>query len=165
MSKVVRTNTTVKIREIAFQVYLNRQITGKAGDAISDWSTAQRIYNSPIHRLRFQLNWLLIHADQRASAPLVRWVFNTSTFQVFERLSPVLEAIGVLAIPFLVFAVTQSSQDKTTAREREYQQTLRQQDTERLQQQAVKDYFGQLQHFSCLQRIAYRVLKTNDYDC
>ena len=54
-------------------------------------------------------------------------------FRIVERVSPAIEALGVLAIPFVLFFAGQ-----------QYQEKLQQQATESQQQQVVKDYLNQL---------------------
>jgi uncharacterized protein YjbI with pentapeptide repeats len=82
--------------------------------------------------------------DRKAIEPLANWVDNANAVRIIERISPTLEALGVLAIPLVLFIATQSYQERVIAREKAYQENLRQQESERLQQQALKDYLNQL---------------------
>jgi uncharacterized protein YjbI with pentapeptide repeats len=129
----LRTSKESKIRKIANRLYLNRQTMQQSGDADRDWLKAEYIYKSSIRQFLFWTNQNLIQLEKRAIEPAAKWVDNADLFRLIERISPALEALGVLAIPLVLFFATQG-----------YQENLRQQELERLQQQAVKDYLNQL---------------------
>ena len=137
-----------QIRSIAHQLYLNRQKTGRSGDAESDWHQANAIYKIPARRFLFSLNQPLIRVEKHTIEPIADWVDHADIFRIIERVSPTIEAFGVLIgaflIPLVLFAATQNYQDQVIEREREYQETIRQQELERLHQQALEDYFNQL---------------------
>ena len=124
---------TEATREIAQRLYRNRQIMKCSGSAEEDWAKAQRIHKSPVRRVLMCLNQPLIQAEKKAIEPTARWVENADLFRIIERLSPTLEALGVIAIPLVLFLAAQG-----------YQENLRQQELERIQQQAVTDYLNQL---------------------
>lgn len=122
-----------KTRVIAQQLYLNRQMMNRGGNADSDWIKASRICKAPARQLLFWVNQPFVQVEKRTIEPIANWVDNADLFRIIERISPAIEALGVIAIPFVLFFAGQ-----------QYQERLRQQDTERLQQQAVKDYISQL---------------------
>lgn len=104
-----------------------------AGSAADDWTKAEAISNAPIRKRLFWLNQPLLWLEKKAIEPSAKWFDNADAFRIIERISPAIEALGVLAIPLVLFFATQA-----------YQENLQQQEIERLQQQAVKDYLSQL---------------------
>ena len=137
-----------RIRSIAHQLYLNRQKTGHSGNAQDDWYKASAIHDLPIRRFLFNLNQPLIRVEKRTIEPIADWVDHADIFRIVERISPTIEALGVLIgaflIPLVLFTATQNYQDQVIEREREYQESVRQQELDRLHQQALEDYFSQL---------------------
>ncbi|MEM0978747.1 MAG: pentapeptide repeat-containing protein [Cyanobacteria bacterium P01_H01_bin.58] len=107
---------TQETRAIAERLYCNRQLTKRSGDADSDWAKAERILKSPVRRELFYLNQSLIQGE--------KWI---------DRHSTALEVLGVIAIPLVLFFAAQG-----------YQESLRQQELERAQQQAITNYLNQL---------------------
>ena len=124
---------TEETRSIAECLYLNRQTMKRSGNAESDWAQAERILKSPLRTILFHLNQFLIRVERRAVEPFANWVDRADLFRIIERLSPTIEALGVIAIPLVLFFATQS-----------YEESLRQQELERVQQQAITDYLNQL---------------------
>ena len=122
-----------QLEAIAEKIYLNRLNTHQASDEHKDWEKAVKIFNSPARLLLFRINQHLIRAEKGAIEPIANWLDKAELFRIIERISPAIGALGVLAIPLVLFFATQ-----------EYQEKLKQQESERLQQQAVKDYFSQL---------------------
>ena len=120
-------------RAIAERLYRNRQLMKRPGDAEGDWTKAERILKSPVRRILLCLNQSLIRAEKGVVEPVANWVDRADLFRIIERLSPTLEALGVIAIPLVLFFAAQG-----------YQESLRQQELERVQQQAVIDYLNQL---------------------
>ena len=122
-----------QLKAIANKIYRNRLRTGKPGDEHKDWEKAIKIYDSPARRLLFHINQPLIKAEKGVMEPVANWLDKADLFRIIERISPAIEALGVLAIPLVLFFATQG-----------YQERLEQQASERQQQQAVKDYLSQL---------------------
>ena len=60
-------------------------------------------------------------------------MYGADLFKIIERLSPTLEALGVIAIPLVLFFATQRYQDGVEQRE-----------LEKLQQETVANYLNQL---------------------
>ncbi|MBE7384405.1 MAG: pentapeptide repeat-containing protein [Leptolyngbya sp. SIO1E4] len=137
-------NSTEAIREIAERLYLNRQARGEAGDAESDWAKAERIAKSPIRSRLFHVHQRFIWVEKQAIEPTARWVERADLFRIIEKLSPTIEALGVIAIPLVLFFAAQSYEERLLQREQTYQENVRQQELERSQQQAVTDYLNQL---------------------
>lgn len=139
---------TEETRAIAERLYRNRLVTKRPGDADSDWAKAERILKSPVRRVLFRLNQPLIRAEKGAVEPVANWVDRADLFRIVERLSPTLEALGVIvgaiAIPLVLFSAAQNYEERLLQRERAYQELLQQQELERLQQQSMMDYLNQL---------------------
>jgi uncharacterized protein YjbI with pentapeptide repeats len=122
-----------KIRLIAHRVYLNRMLSKKNSNADDDWGRAEKIYKNPIRRCAFLFNQPLLYTEKKAIEPTARWLDRADLFSIIARVSPAIEALGVLAIPIVLFFATQR-----------YEEASRIQESEKLQQQAVKEYFEQL---------------------
>lgn len=105
----------------------------RAGNANSDWNKATLLYRNPVRRFLLRLNKPLIQVEKKAVEPLATWIESADIFRIIERVSPAIEALGVLAIPLVLFIATQN-----------YQESTRQQELDRVQKQAVRDYYNQL---------------------
>lgn len=126
--------TEDRIKTIAYTLYLNRKFTaGYTEDADSDWRKAKSISQSPVRHFLFRINQVLIDVEKRKVEPVARWIDRADIFRIIERLSPAIEALGVIAIPIVLFFATQN-----------YQEELQQQAIEQRRQQAVREYFNQL---------------------
>ena len=120
-------------RQISKRLRHNRQLLKRSGTVWDDEKQAQRIVKSRRRRLLFLLNQRLISAERRGVEPAAKWVYRADLFKIFERLSPTLEALGVIAIPVVLFFATQR-----------YQDNLQQRELEQLQQETVATYLNQL---------------------
>ncbi|MEM6353670.1 MAG: pentapeptide repeat-containing protein [Cyanobacteria bacterium P01_D01_bin.14] len=127
-----RKNRETSRKIIAERLYLNRLGSGRSGNQDTDWFKAVRIDNSPLRKLLFHLNQPLIHLEKRTIEPTVKWIDRADLFRIVEKLSPTIEALGVIAIPMVLFFAAQG-----------YDKTLRNQEQEQLRQQAVLDYLSQ----------------------
>ena len=114
-----------RIRAIAEKIYVNREAVDTNEDAETDWTKAERIEKVPVYRLLFWMNQPLVTIERHAVEPIARWIDKADLFRIIERISPALEALGVIAIPFVLFFAGQ-----------QYQNKLQEQENERLQQQA-----------------------------
>ncbi|MEM8612114.1 MAG: pentapeptide repeat-containing protein [Cyanobacteria bacterium P01_H01_bin.105] len=124
----------VQIRQyIASQLRHNRSLLKRSGTVWDDEKKARQISNNLGRRLLFRLNQTLISVERRGIEPFTWWLARADFFQAMERLSPTLEAIGVIAIPFVLFLATQR-----------YEENLQQRELERLRQEAVTGYLEQL---------------------
>ena len=120
-------------RQISNRLRYNRQLLKRSGTVWDDEEQAWKIVKSRRRRLIFWLNQRLISAERRGVEPAARWVYGADLFKIVERLSPTLEALGVIAIPVVLFFATQH-----------YQDNLQQRELEKLQQEAVTNYLNQL---------------------
>ncbi|MEM8611160.1 MAG: pentapeptide repeat-containing protein [Cyanobacteria bacterium P01_H01_bin.105] len=127
------TDKTETTRKIANRLYRNRAITQRNGDADGDWKTAERIRKNAVWRLLFWLNQPCIWTEKQVVEPVAHWVDRADLFRIIARLSPTLEALGVIAIPLVLFLASQR-----------YQENLQQRELEKLQQQTVTSYLNQL---------------------
>ena len=124
----------VQIRQyIASQLRYNRSRLKRSGTVWDDGEKARQISNNLGRRLLLRLNQTLISVERRGIEPFTWWLARADFFQAMERLSPTLEAIGVIAIPFVLFLATQR-----------YEENLQQRELERLRQEAVTGYLEQL---------------------
>ena len=110
------TDQTETTRKIANRVHRNRAVIYRDGDDKSDWIEAERIRENAGHRFLFWLHCIVISIQVRG---------------------PMLEAIGAvvgaIAIPVILFCISQN-----------YQEKLQQRELEKLQQAAVMSYLQQL---------------------
>lgn len=147
-SNVVRclhpADPTETTQRIANRLYQNRVITQRNGDADSDWTKAERIRKNKVRQLLFWLNQPCIWTEKQVAEPVAQWVNRTELFQIFERLNPTLEALGVIAIPIVLFFAARSYEESLLQRELNYQTLLEERELERSQQQAINDYLNQL---------------------
>lgn len=100
------------IREKAHQIWLDRGGTG--GSAEDDWSRAKELLEKefaaskhPLKHFASLLNQPLIKLEKSLVEPVADWVDRSDIFRIFERLSPLLEAVEVLLIPLLIWWLTQ----------------------------------------------------------
>jgi molybdopterin converting factor small subunit len=121
------------IEQTAFELYQNRKLLGRPGDPQNDWQTAEKIVRSPWRTWLFATNRPFIKLEKHWIEPCSRWFEQSAIFDIVSRLSPALEAIGVLLIPLVLYFASQSYQNKQEAQE-----------LERLQQETVQNYIGQL---------------------
>ncbi|WP_458789413.1 pentapeptide repeat-containing protein [Adonisia turfae] len=119
--------------QISERLRYNRQLLKRSGTVWDDEEQAQKIALSRRRRLKFWLNQRLISAEKRRVEPTAKWVYGADLFKIIERLSPTLEALGVIAIPLVLFFATQR-----------YQDGLEQRELEKLQQETVANYLNQL---------------------
>jgi uncharacterized protein YjbI with pentapeptide repeats len=74
-----------------------------------------------------------IWVKKKAIEPTANWLENAAIFRVFEKLSPIIEAVGVILIPIAIFWFTQSDAQHKEGVEKS-----------RRAQESVKTYLGQL---------------------
>ncbi len=120
-------------REIAERLRYNRQLLKRPGTVWDDEKKAREIAQSRRRRLAFWFNQRLISAERRRVEPTAKWVYDADLFKIIERLSPTLEALGVIAIPLVLFFATQR-----------YQDNLQQRELEKSQQETVANYLNQM---------------------
>ena len=125
-----KTETT---RKIANRLYRNRILIQQDGNADGDWKKAERIRKNEFRRLLFWVNQPCIWTEKQVVEPVAHWLDRADFFQIIARLSPILEAFGVIAIPLVLAYATQR-----------YQEDLQKRELEQLQQQTVATYLNQL---------------------
>ena len=77
--------------------------------------------------------------------PLANWLDRAANlFRIFERLSPVLQVLGAIAIPVMLSVAAHRYQDNQRQQELVRLKQQKQQELEQLNQQAVKEYLARL---------------------
>lgn len=121
------------IKKVAAELRRNRLLLGRRGNVSSDRETAEEIVKSDLRTVLFVINRPLIGLEKRILEPFSKHLKQSAAFDIIDRLSPALEAIGVLLIPFVLYLATQA-----------YEQQREAQENERLQQETVQNYIAQL---------------------
>ena len=137
-------DTDDKTCEILERLRYNRQRLDRAGTVWDDLKEAEKIIQSPRRQLLFWCNQRLISFEKKRVEPIVKCLYKADFFKVVERLSPSIEALGVIAIPLVLFFAAQGYQENLIEREEVEQRILQKQEDERIQQRAVTDYLNQL---------------------
>lgn len=99
----------------------------------------------------YQLNKPFIKLEKKIIEPLDSWSDRANIFNFFSKLSPIIEAIGVLAIPFVIL-LYEGKQEKRQQefeagqekQQQEFEENLILSQAEVRQQQAVRDYLSQV---------------------
>jgi uncharacterized protein YjbI with pentapeptide repeats len=128
-----------QIRAKAYEIWQERMSRGAPPQ--DDWHAAikrlkqerSRRWQKPFRRVLSWLNQPLICLEKRVIEPIADWFERAAIFKIVEKLSPILEAVGVLLIPVAVWWFSQSYQVEKDKQER----ATRQQD-------AIKTYLNQL---------------------
>jgi hypothetical protein len=128
-----------QIRAKAYEIWQERMRRGAPPQ--DDWHAAiqrlkqerSRRWQKPFCRLLSWVNQRLIWLEKHVNEPLADWFERAAIFKIVEKLSPILEAVGVLLIPVAVWWFSQSYQVEKDKQER----ATRQQD-------AIKTYLNQL---------------------
>ena len=89
-----------------------------------------------LHRLNRPFVW----SEEHVIEPLDRWSDRANFFRFFQKISPILEAIGVLAIPFLLWSFENQRKD----RQIQFQEDLVEAQEQVRRQQAVREYLSQI---------------------
>lgn len=134
--------TTEMIQAKAYEISKFRKQNGKSGSPESDWNEAEeqlkqeitnKAKNNALRQLFFYINQPLIKVEKNVWEPIDDWLKNAAIIQIFAKLSPILEAVGVLLIPVAIWWFTQSNE-----------KVKEQQQKEIRAQQAVQSYLNQL---------------------
>jgi uncharacterized protein YjbI with pentapeptide repeats len=128
-----------QIRAKAYEIWRERMTP--SGSQEDDWQQAihrlqqerARRWRKPIRKLFSCLNQPLIWIEKCVIEPIAEWFDRAAIFKIVEKLSPILEAIGVLLIPIAVWWFSQSYQLEKDKQERATRQ-----------QEAIKTYLNQL---------------------
>ena len=105
------------IEQIAYELYQNRVLLGKAGDAHSDWQTAERIVKSPLKTTLFASHRPFIKLEKRVWEPLLRWADN-------QALLSLLGVIGNVGLILAVITYVGSEKQRRDAEVRNAWQTI-----------------------------------------
>ena len=99
----------------------------------------------------YKLNRPFIWLEKKIIEPLDSWSDRANVFQFFSKVSPIIEAIGVLAIPFVIFYYESQREQRQIyfeqqreERQLEFERNLVFAQANVRQQQAVKDYLSQI---------------------
>ena len=107
----------------------------------SDWQEAkQYLETHPREVWLWRLNRPFIWLEKSIIEPLDFWADRANIFSFFSKISPILEAIGVLLIPFAIFYFESSREE----RQIRFEQNLISAQTEVRHQEAVRDYLSQI---------------------
>lgn len=158
-----RNKTTEEaIREIANRLYLSRHSTGDLNDSEMYLVEARRIFKNPVRRQLFHLKGQFTWLEKRKIEPLADWLDQADIFRIIEKLSPIVEAAGVLFIPVVLFMAAQNYDKEQTRRQEsleasqaKLQQSIqdrqedqakeqREQDVALEQRREVTDYWNQV---------------------
>jgi uncharacterized protein YjbI with pentapeptide repeats len=128
-----------QIRTKAYEIWRERMTP--CGSPEDDWQKAihllkqerARRWRKPIRKLFSYLNQLLIWLEKQVLEPIAEWFDRAAIFKIIEKLSPIIEAVGVLLIPVAVWWFSQS-----------YQVQKDNQEKATRQQEAIKTYLNQL---------------------
>lgn len=121
------------VKQIAHELYQNRVLLARSGNEQSDWQTAEKIVRSPLRTTLFASNRPLIKLEKCVFEPFSKHLRQSAIFDIVDRLSPALEAVGVLLIPIILLWASIAYENQKEAQE-----------IERLQQDIVQNYFAQL---------------------
>ena len=88
----------------------------------------------------YKLHQPFVLIEKKYIEPLDRWSDRANIFSFFTKISPIIEAIGVLAIPFVIF----SFENRREQRQIEFEQNLIETQSQVRRQEAVRDYFAQM---------------------
>jgi uncharacterized protein YjbI with pentapeptide repeats len=128
-----------QIRAKAYEIWRERMTS--YGSPEDDWLKAihslqqerARRWRKPIRKLFFRLNQPLIWLEKQVIEPIAEWFDRAAIFKIIEKLSPIIEAVGVLLIPLAVWCSSQL-----------YQVQKDKQEKATRQQEAIKTYLNQL---------------------
>ncbi|MEM9118218.1 MAG: pentapeptide repeat-containing protein [Cyanobacteria bacterium P01_F01_bin.56] len=103
--------------QIAYELYQNRVRLGKAGNAQSDWQTAERIVNSPLKTTLFASHRPFIKLEKQVWEPLLKWADN-------QALLSLLGIIGNVGLILAVVTYVGSEKQRRDAEVRNAWQTI-----------------------------------------
>ena len=88
----------------------------------------------------YQLHQPFISLEKKVIEPADRWADRANIFQFFSKISPILEALGVLAIPFVILAF----EFRQERRQQQFEERIISAQADVRQQQAVREYLSQV---------------------
>ncbi len=118
----------------AHKIWMKRQREGIGGTPESDWNEAKEYLKKHWWEVYlWRLNRPFIWLEKRIIEPLDRWSERANIFNFFSKLSPFIEAIGLLALPGFLFYLQLRSEENLISVQAEVRH-----------QQAVRDYLSQV---------------------
>ncbi|MBD2511921.1 pentapeptide repeat-containing protein [Nostoc muscorum FACHB-395] len=125
------------IRQRAYELW---KAQGESSNSQDNWNEAKRQLEQEqaqrlkgLQKIASLLNQPLILVEKRVLEPCADWFERAAIFQILEKLSPIIEATGVLLIPLAIWWFTETNQE---VKERQEKATRG--------QQAVQTYLNQL---------------------
>jgi uncharacterized protein YjbI with pentapeptide repeats len=125
------------IRKRAYELW---KAEGEGSNGQDNWNKAKLLLEQEktqalkgLRKIAFQINQPLIFLEKRVFEPCADWFERAAFFQIIEKLSPLLEATGVLLIPLAIWWFTESGNE---VKERQEKATRG--------HQAVQSYLNQL---------------------
>ena len=88
----------------------------------------------------YQLHQPFISLEKKVIEPLDGWADRANIFQLFSKVSPIIEALGVLAIPFVILAF----EFRQERRQQQFEERIISAQADVRQQQAVREYLSQV---------------------
>lgn len=130
--------TDERIRAKAYELWKTRSDRASPED---DWNNAKQLLEKElsvkqIKGVRKTLAWLnqpFVWTERNIIEPTASWFDKADVFRIVEKVSPVMEAIGVILIPVAIWWFTQSD-----AKQKDEQEKARR------SQESVKTYLNQL---------------------
>ncbi|GBE95707.1 pentapeptide repeat-containing protein [Nostoc cycadae] len=126
-----------EIRQRAFELW---QARGGHSSDIDNWNEAKRQLEQEqiqrtkvLRKIASLANQPLIFVEKSFLEPCADWFERAAIFQIIEKLSPIIEAIGVLLIPLAIWWFTESNEEIKDRQEKAIRG-----------QQAVQNYLNQL---------------------
>lgn len=141
------------IQARAFETWKYREENGISGCPESDWHKAEeqlkqeitnKAKNNRLGQFLFDVNQPLIKLEKNVWEPIDDWLKNAAIIQIFAKLSPILEATGVLLIPIAIWWFTQSNEKIKELQQKEMRAQQEHQQKEMRAQLAVQSYLAQL---------------------
>ena len=65
-----------RAEKVAYELYLNRLLLKRQGDALKDWTAAEEIVQNPLKAVLFAINRAFIKLEKRTWEPLLAWANN-----------------------------------------------------------------------------------------
>ena len=132
---------TFSDEQIRAKAYSLWEARGGSGASSDDWQKAievlkQEIGSKKLNGIRKGLSWVnqpLIWVEKKVIEPTAHWCDRSDIFRISVKVSPLLEAFGVILIPVAIWWFTQ-----TATQQKENQ------DRQKRAQESVKTYLNQL---------------------
>jgi uncharacterized protein YjbI with pentapeptide repeats len=124
----------------AYEIWQARQVKGILGSGETDWQQAKELLEreqltklSVVKKAWAIATYPARWTEKRVIEPLANWLDQADIFRIVEKVSPALEAIGVIMIPVVIWWMTDTGQ-----------KAKEETDKAARAQEAVKTYLNQL---------------------